>query len=100
MDMKIGLSYSTRNVVIAYEPNRVLAWQTLAPAPFDKLITGRIWRYELEPAEGGTLVRETWDIRQERVLSKMGVRRMGPMTRRNMLATLARIEEIVTAPTS
>ena len=100
MDMKIGLSYSTRNVVIAYEPNRVLAWQTLAPAPLDKLITGRIWRYELEPAEGGTLVRETWDIRQERVLSKMGVRRMGPMTRRNMLATLARIEEIVTAPAS
>ena len=38
--------------------------------------------------------------RRYKLLSKMGVRRMGPMTRRNMLATLARIEEIVTAPTS
>jgi hypothetical protein len=26
---------------------------------------GRIWRYELEPVEGGTKVTETWDISEE-----------------------------------
>ena len=35
-----------------------------------KLGGGRIWRYELEPVDGGTLVRETWDISQEASLSK------------------------------
>jgi uncharacterized protein YndB with AHSA1/START domain len=56
---------------------------------------GRIWRYELEPVEGGTLVRETWDISHERV--KLAVRPMRGKTRRAMEQTLARIEQIVTA---
>ena len=96
MDMKLGVAYSTRNVVVELEDNQRIAWQTLAPAPLDKLITGRIWRYELTPVEGGTLVKETWDIRSEAALSKPAVRRMAQMTERNMTRTLERIEEIVT----
>ena len=60
--MKAGVPYSMVNTVIEFEPNRRIAWQTRPPGVFGKLFGGRIWRYELEPADGGTLVRETWDI--------------------------------------
>lgn len=97
MDMKLGLSYSTSNTVIELVENRRIAWQTLAGGPLSAILGGRIWRYELEPVEGGTLVTETWDISQEALPSKPFVRRMEAQTRTNMAATLERIEEIVTA---
>ena len=31
------------------------------------MVGGRIWRYELIPQDGGTLVRESWDISQEKL---------------------------------
>lgn len=96
MNMKLGVPYSTRNVVVDLEENRRIAWQTLAPSPLDKLGTGRTWRYELEPVDGGTLVRETWDISTERWTTRPAVRRMGPGTRRNMERTLERIEVVLT----
>ena len=54
-------------------------------------------RYDLEPVDGGTLVRETWDISQEAGLSKPLVARGRDHTVKNMEKTLARIEELVTA---
>lgn len=96
MDMKIGLPYSTSNTVVEFEENRRIAWQTLAGGRLKGLIGGRIWRYELEPVDGGTLVTETWDISQEAGPSKPFVRRMEGMTRTNMAKTLERIEELVT----
>lgn len=96
MSMKLGVGYSTRNVVIEFEPDRRIAWQTLAAAPLDKVVTGRVWRYELEPVEGGTIVRETWDISREALLSRPVVRRtMAASTRVNMTRTLERIESVV-----
>ena len=55
--------------MVEFEEGRRIAWQ---PRPdhrgVDKVIGGRIWRWELEPLDAGrTLVRETWDISQERV---------------------------------
>lgn len=97
MDMKLGARYSTRNEVVELVENRRIAWRTLAPFPLSLLFTGRTWRYELEPVEGGTLVRETWDISTEALPGRPAVRRMAGTTRRNMDRTLARIEEIVTA---
>jgi uncharacterized protein YndB with AHSA1/START domain len=99
MDMKLGASYSTRNEVVELVENRRIAWRTLAPFPLTLLFTGRTWRYELEPVEGGTLVRETWDISTEAWPGRQAVRRMAGSTRRNMERTLTRIEEIVTSPT-
>ena len=97
MDMKLGVPYSMRSTVVEYEQDRRLAWQTLPPYPFaDKLAGGRIWRYELEPVEGGTLVRESWDISQERLLTKPFVRGAAETTRKNIAKTLARIEEVLT----
>ena len=98
MAMKMGLSYSMVSEVIEFEENRRIAWQTRPPSSFGaKLGGGRIWRYELEPIGGGTLVRETWDISQEAGLSKPLVSRGRTKTIENMDKTLARIEELVTA---
>ncbi len=96
MNMRMGLGYSTRNVVVEFETDRVIAWQTLAAAPLDKIVTGRVWRYELEPVDGGTVVRETWDISREAPLFRLLVRRaMGGSTRESMKRTLERIEELL-----
>lgn len=97
MSMKWGVPYSMSNTVVEYDENRLLAWQTRGPGAIGKVLGGRIWRYELEPAEGGTLVRETWDISQEAAFTKPGVKRLADTTAKNMAATLVRIEEIVTA---
>jgi hypothetical protein len=97
MSMKMGVPYSMVNTVIEFEQDRRIAWQTHGPTALGRFVGGRIWRYELEPAEGGTLVRETWDITQESPISRFSTRRMANMTKRNMEKTLARIDELVTS---
>jgi uncharacterized protein YndB with AHSA1/START domain len=100
MSMKMGLPYSMVSTVVEYEPDRRIAWQTRGPGPIGKHAGGRIWRYELEPVEGGTRVKESWDIREEAALFRPIVRRGANATRKNMAATLERIEGVVTAATS
>ena len=95
MSMRVGIPYSMVSTVIEYEPNRVIAWQTYPPGHAHRLAGGRIWRYELEPVEGGTLVRETWDISQERM--KVIVEPARARTIIGMTKTLERIEALVTA---
>jgi len=93
MNMKAGASYTMVNEVVEFEPDRRIAWQarpTISLAR--KVIGGRIYRYELEPQGDGTLVRETWDISQERIPPLVwGLR--GPV-RRSMERTLRRIEKL------
>lgn len=96
MSMKMGIPYSMENEVIEFEQDRRIAWQTRPSIKFmRRFVGGRIWRYELEPVEGGTLVRESWDISQERV--KKAVAPLRTTTRTNMAATLERIEQVLTA---
>ena len=95
MSMKLGISYAMTNTVIEFEENRRIAWQTRGSGSLGSRFGGRIWRYELEPVEGGTRVRETWDISQEGL--KMLVRPSRGKTRKSMEQTLARIEELVTS---
>ena len=97
MDMDWKVKYATKNVVTEFEEGRRIAWQTLAPSPLDKLFTGRTWRYELEPVDGGTIVRETWDISTEAAPGRPVVRRLAGLTRKNMEATLARLEQVLTS---
>jgi uncharacterized protein YndB with AHSA1/START domain len=94
MKMKMGFPYSMESEVIEYEENRCVAWQTRPPVG-KSIAGGRIWRYDLEPVDGGTRVRETWDISQEKGLKSI-VRKAAKKTRENMAKTLERIEEIVT----
>src|SRR5690348_2369235 len=66
-----GVPYRMKNRVIEFEPDRRIAWQTLPDYPFtERLAAGRIWRYELEQVEGGTRVRESWDITRESPLTR------------------------------
>ena len=85
------------STVIEFEENRLIAWQTTGPTAIGKHVGGRIWRYELEPVDGGTKVSESWDIRHESVFTKPVVRMSGGKTGENMAATLERIEQVVTA---
>lgn len=96
MSMRMGLPYAMVNTVVEFEDDRRIAWQTHGPTALGRFVGGRIWRYELEPVDGGTLVRETWDISQESAVTRPLVRRGATATARNMAKTLARIEQLVT----
>ncbi len=96
MSMKIGVPYAMVSTVIEFEENRRIAWQTRGPTAIGRLVAGRIWRYEIEPVDGGSLVRESWDISQESAVTKPFARMGAEQTRKNMVATLERIEEIAT----
>jgi uncharacterized protein YndB with AHSA1/START domain len=97
MSMKMGVPYSMVSTVIEFDDNRRIAWQTRGPTRLGSWAGGRIWRYEIEPVEGGSLVRESWDISRESAITKPLVRMGGDKTRENMEKTLARIEQIVSA---
>ena len=97
MNMVLGVPYAMRSTVVEYDENKLLAWQTRAPVRLvDPLAGGRIGRYELEPVQGGTLVKESWDIRKESPVTKPIVRRAAEQTRQNMERTLERIEAVLT----
>ena len=98
MSMKmLHMPYSTVNRVVEFEENRRIAWQTGPTGFMERLIAGRIWRYELEPVDSGTLVRESWDITpdHQRVLLKLGDI-YSSKTRRDMDRTLERLSQLVT----
>ena len=95
MRMQAGPApYRMLNEVVEFEDDRRIAWQARPDRAWAaKAIGGRIWRYELEARDGGTLVRETWDIRQERLPALVwGLR---GLTRLSMNRTMDRIAEIV-----
>jgi hypothetical protein len=98
MSMKMfHLPYSTVNRVVEFDLNKRIAWQTGPTGPMAKVLAGRIWRYELEPVDGGTLVRESWDITpdHQRVLLKLGDI-YSSKTRRDMERTLEGLSRLVT----
>jgi len=96
MSMKMGIGYSMVNTVVEFEENRVIAWQ---PRPALSLMRwlagGRIWRYQLSEQDGGTLVRESWDITHE--AHPWAVRNLRSKTVDSMTKTLERIATAVEA---
>ncbi len=90
MSMRIGLRYLTTNRVSAFEPDRVIAWHHAARF---------VWRYDLEPVDGGTRVTEsfTYDQPWGIVIEWLG---WPERNRRSMAATLERLEALATAPPS
>ena len=57
MGMKVVGPYRIRNKVSEFEEGRRIAWHHFA---------NNVWRYELEPVEGGTKVRESFDYSKGR----------------------------------
>jgi uncharacterized protein YndB with AHSA1/START domain len=93
MSMRLGIPYSMVSTVIEFDPPRRIAWQTFPPGVGARFAGGRIWRYELTPVDGGTLVRESWDISQERLKMLVGPARGKTITA--MTKTLERIDALV-----
>jgi len=86
------IPYRTTNTVIEYEKDRRIAWQTTA---MGGLLGGRIWRYELSPADGGTLVRETWDVSEDKQKPMITSGSMPKQTENGIRATLERIAQLL-----
>jgi uncharacterized protein YndB with AHSA1/START domain len=95
MSMKLGVGYSMVSTVTEFEENRRIAWQSRPPGRMGRFTGGRIWRYELEPVDGGTLVRESWDISQDH---QRFLLRLGPVpkqTQASIEKTLDKIADLV-----
>jgi uncharacterized protein YndB with AHSA1/START domain len=86
------LPYRTTNTVIEYQPDRRIAWKTTA---LGGLLGGRIWRYDLSPTESGTLVRETWDVSQDKQKWMITSGSMPSLTEQGIRATLERIAKLL-----
>lgn len=96
MSMKMGIGYTMENTVVEFEENVRIAWQ---PRPTQSVmawfIGGRIWRYQLIAQGDSTLVRESWDISQEK--QPWAVRSLRSKTVDSMTKTLERIAHVVEA---
>jgi uncharacterized protein YndB with AHSA1/START domain len=91
MAMHAKVGYRTRNTVIEYEQDRLIAWQTVG---LKGLIGGRAWRYQLTEVPEGTLVAETWDISADKQRVLLRRTKMPQIARRSMERTLRRLADI------
>lgn len=84
MDMKIGVPYKITNKVVEFIEGRQIAWRHSG---------GHIWRYILEPVDGGTTVTEQFDYTHTR--SKLMLTIMGalPKNEKSMRRTLQNLEK-------
>jgi uncharacterized protein YndB with AHSA1/START domain len=98
MSMHMGMGYTMTNTVIEFEENRRIAWKATLAGFFGRFMGGRIWRYELEPVEGGTQVRESWDISEDHQRIFLRHDKVAGATRDNITRSLARIEELTAPP--
>lgn len=84
MRMKMfGLPYGIKNEVVEYDENRLIAWRHFGH---------HVWRWELEPADGGTKVTETFDwapARSPAMLEKVG---FPAKNEKGIQKTLARLQ--------
>jgi hypothetical protein len=86
------------NTVIEFEPDRRIAWKTVLSGFLGRYLGGRIWRYEFEPVEGGTLVRESWDISQDKQSAFLRRGKLPSATAAGMTETLERLATITEGP--
>jgi uncharacterized protein YndB with AHSA1/START domain len=82
MKMKIGMPYRISNEVVEFDEPRLIAWRHVG---------GHIWRYRLEPVDGGTLVTEEFDWRPARSATALKVMRAPARNRKSIEATLDRL---------
>ncbi|MBK9180679.1 MAG: SRPBCC family protein [Acidimicrobiales bacterium] len=88
MDMRLGVPYRITNTVVEFDEGRRIAWRHMG---------GHVWRYELEPVEGGTRVVETFDYATNRAPWLLELLRVPDRNRQGMVRTLERLDAHVTA---
>ena len=89
MRMRVGLPYQTKNTVVELEPERRIAWHHFARA---------IWRYELAPVEGGTLVTESFDYGGSPFARGLELVGYPARNATAIAATLRRLQDLFPAP--
>jgi uncharacterized protein YndB with AHSA1/START domain len=89
MDMKIMFPYRITNQVVEFEPDRRIGWRHLGKA---------VWRYELEPAPGGTLVTETFDYDGSPIARGIELFGFPKGNAKSIRDTLRRLREIFGTP--
>lgn len=89
MRMKISVPYRITNRVVEFEQDRLIGWCHLARA---------VWRYELEPVDGGTRVTETFDYRRSPVARGMELAGMHKGNAKSIRDTLRRLQQIFGTP--
>jgi hypothetical protein len=82
MDMKLGVPYKITNEVVEFDEPRQIGWRHFG---------GHIWRYILEPVDGGTKVTEQFDWNASK--STLTLKLMGAFAKNQkaMEATLERM---------
>jgi hypothetical protein len=97
--MKMGVPYVMSNTVIEFEQDRRIAWQTVLSGFLGRFVGGRIWRFELEPAaDGSTLVRESWDISQDKQSGFLRRGKVPAATAEGMTKSLENLARATEAP--
>jgi hypothetical protein len=84
MNMKIGVPYKMTNTVVEFDENRRIAWQHFG---------GHIWRYILEPVDGGTKVTEQFDYNGSKSIFILKLRGSMKSNENAMKKTLENIEQ-------
>lgn len=97
MRMHHGIFYSMRSTVVEAVPNKRFAWASGPTGRLAQYTGGRIWRYDFAVSKGGTVVTESWDVTKDRQGWLFARSPLVRMTKANMEATLARMEELVVA---
>jgi uncharacterized protein YndB with AHSA1/START domain len=82
MRMRIGVPYRITNEVVEFDEPRLIAWRHLG---------GHVWRYVLEPSDGGTTVTEEFDWRPARSALALRAMRAPTRNRESIEATLDRL---------
>jgi len=82
MDMKIGLKYRITNEVVEFDEPRQIGWRHVG---------GHIWRYIIEPTEGGSMVTEQFDWNHNKSPLMLKVMRSFDKNRAAIEATLDRL---------
>jgi hypothetical protein len=82
--MKIGLPYKMTNTVVEFEENKRIAWRHFG---------GHIWRYILEPVDGGTKLTEEFDYKHNKSSLFLKIMRAIPNNEKAMIKTLENIEQ-------
>ena len=82
MRMRLGVPYVIANTVVEFEEGRRIAWRHLGH---------HVWRYELEPVDGGTRVTETFDWAPSRTPKVLELTGIPARNARSIDATLSRL---------
>ncbi len=89
MRMRLGLPYVISNQVVEFEEGRRIAWRHF----------GRhVWRYEVEPVDGGARVTETFDWAPALAPRLLELARIPARNARGIEQTLARLARRWPAP--